>query len=84
MEAGFIFQRPNEIVNLVLLCVGSESELLKVLDGLRYRGIQFAMFNEPDDDMGFTAACTEPLQAHYRREFRNFPLWPSSGEVIKG
>ena len=84
MEAGFKFAKPDLPVNLVLLCVDSETQLLQELERMRLRGIQFALFNEPDDDMGFTAACTDPLQAHYRREFRNFPLWPSTREVIKG
>jgi hypothetical protein len=83
-EAGLKFQKPDETINLVLLCVESERQLLEIAEGLRLRGIQFVLFHEPDDDMGFTAACTQPLETRYRREFRNFPLWTSTREVIKG
>jgi hypothetical protein len=84
MEAGFKFPKPDPPVNLVLLCVDSESQLLEVLEGIRLRGIRFALFHEPDEDLGFTAACTEPLENRHRREFRNLSLWPSSREVVKG
>ena len=81
LEAGFKFQRPNEIVNLVVVGIESEVHLLATLERMSLRGIQFALFYEPDDHMGFTAACTEPLTITYRREFRNFPLWKPSREV---
>jgi len=65
--------------------VGIESEirLLATLEAMSLRGIQFVLFHEPDDQMGFTAACTEPLTIAYRREFRKFPLWKSVKEVNK-
>jgi hypothetical protein len=71
------------MVNMVLLSVDSEKHLMNSLEKIRLRGIQFVTFYEPDNQMGFTAACTQPLTAVYRREFRNFSLWTSSREVIK-
>jgi hypothetical protein len=83
LEAGFKFPKPGATVNLVLLCVESESQLLAALEEIRLRGIQFVQFYEPDDDMGFTAACTEPLKDVYRREFRRLPLWTPPREAVK-
>ena len=82
LEAGFKFQKLNEIIHLVVVCVESEKQLLAVLEKVGLRGIQFVLFREPDDNMGFTAACTKPLTNIHRREFRKFPLWKSR-EVIK-
>ncbi len=78
LEAGFKFQKPNEIIHLVVVCIESETQLLSALEKIALRGVQFTLFHEPDDQMGFTAACTEPLNAIYRREFRDFPLWKSA------
>ena len=83
LEAGFKFEKPAETINLVALSVESESHLLASIERLNLRGIQFVVFHEPDDQMGFTAACTQPLIAAHKREFRNFPLWKSSREVSK-
>jgi hypothetical protein len=63
--------------------VASEAHLRAVLERIGLHGIRFAVFHEPDDEMGFTAACTEPLDAKYRREFRALPLWTLPGEEIK-
>ena len=83
LEAGFRYQKPDETIHLVILAVDSENDLLGSIEKLGLRGIQAVIFHEPDDQMGFTAACTEPLKAIHRREFRNFPLWALSREVIK-
>lgn len=81
LEAGFKFQKPDEIVNLVVIGIESEIHLLATLERMSLRGIQFVLFHEPDDQMGFAAACTEPLTIAYRREFRDFSLWKPSREV---
>ena len=83
LEAGFKFRKPNETVNLVVLRVDSETHLLTTAEELSLRGIQLILFHEPDHQMGFTAACTEPLSVTYRREFRHFLLWKLKREVIK-
>ncbi|MBK9943394.1 MAG: hypothetical protein IPP13_17445 [Kouleothrix sp.] len=33
------------------------------------------MFTEPDDGLGATAACSEPVCGADRRCFRHLPLW---------
>ena len=83
LEAGFKFRKAGETIHLVVICVESEIRLCTVIEKISLRGIQSVVFHEPDDEMGFTAACTEPLKALYRREFRDFRLWELSGEVNK-
>lgn len=83
LEAGFGFRKPVETVHLVVVCVESEAALLSAMERISLQGIQFAIFHEPDDQMGFTAACSEPLGTIYRRAFRHFPLWSITREVKK-
>lgn len=79
MEAGFRFRRPDQTTKLVVLALPSEIQLLASVEELRLHGIRLFVFEEPDDQMGFTAACTEPLASVYKREFRNFPIWKYQG-----
>ena len=83
LEAGFKFQKPDEPIHLVVVSIESETQLLTALERIRLVGIELVAFHEPDDDMGFTAACTEPLSAIYRREFRDYQLWELTREVIQ-
>jgi hypothetical protein len=83
LEAGFKFQKPSEIVHLVVVAIESEIRLLATLEAMSLRGIQFVLFHEPDDQLGFTAACTKPLTIAHRREFRKFPLWKQTREVTE-
>jgi hypothetical protein len=75
LEAGFNFQKPHETIHLIVLSVESENQLQAALQKISLCGIEFTLFCEPDDNMGFTSACTQPLPSAYRREFRSFPLW---------
>lgn len=83
LEAGFKFQAPNETIHLVVVGIASEAHLLAALERIDLQGIQFVLFHEPDNGIGFSASCTEPLREIYRREFRDFPLWKFSREVSK-
>ena len=58
-----------------MLSVPDEIELRLVIQQAEAIGIRCASFFEPDDDMGFTAACTEPVASHFRRFFRRYSLW---------
>jgi hypothetical protein len=77
LEAGRCFQ-PEEGCHLVVLSVSDEIELQLAVRQAEAIGIRCASFFEPDDDMGFTAFCTEPVSDHQRRFFRRFHLWDSS------
>jgi len=81
LEAGFQFQKSKNSIHLIVVCVESESHLFAALERIKLQGIQFVAFHEPDGEMGFTAACTEPLSTTFRKEFRNFRLWEPPREV---
>jgi hypothetical protein len=72
--AGNQFEQA-EAGHLVVLAVPHLQALHEV--GLRCarRGIRFVMFDEPDDGMGHTALCTEPITGPLRKVFARLPLW---------
>jgi hypothetical protein len=49
--------------------------LCDVLARLDTEAIRYALFFEPDDGLGFTAACTEPLTDIKRYLFSRYRLW---------
>lgn len=77
LEAGHQFEQPKAPCNLILLSVSSEKQLQLVVEQAELVGIRCAVFHEPDDSLGLTAACTEPITSGIRRMFRRFPLWHS-------
>jgi len=38
-------------------------------------GISYALFYEPDNHLGYTAACTQPITGSMRSKFRKFRLF---------
>jgi hypothetical protein len=75
LEAGRKFDQPIDGTNLVVLTVASKDELHFAIDQIKAAGICCVVFNEPDDDLGDTAACTEPIEAAQRRIFKRWSLW---------
>lgn len=75
LEAGHKFDQPEKPCHLVLLAVPSEAHLCSAVAWAEAAGIRCEAFHEPDDEMGYTAACSEPLEAQCRLLFRRFPLW---------
>jgi hypothetical protein len=75
LEAGFLFQRPQDHPHLVLLQVTDERRLLAEQARLEVEGIQHAMFFEPDNATGYSALATAPLSREAGRAFRKLPLW---------
>jgi hypothetical protein len=55
--------------------VRSEEHLHDAVTRIEMTGIRCAVFYEPDDGMGNTAACTEPISEDRRRIFKRFQLW---------
>lgn len=54
-------------------------------DGLRdfceragMAGVRYCLFHEPDDDMGYTASCTEPVSGASRRPFRGLQMYSAA------
>lgn len=75
LEAGFLFQRPQDHPHLVLLEVKDEGTLLDEQARLEAEGIPHAMFFEPDNETGYSALATAPLSREAGRAFRRLPLW---------
>jgi hypothetical protein len=70
-----LFEQPLN-GNMVVLSVGSEEMLLRTVSKTEQAGIKWAVFYEPDDNMGHTAACSAPLSdIETKRVFRKFQLW---------
>jgi hypothetical protein len=59
----------------VVLGVATLADLRITVERARLSGIRIALFHEPDHDLGFTAACTEPLTGSIRRVFHRLSLW---------
>lgn len=60
---------------MVLLSVKDERALLKVQKFLETQSIGYAVFHEPDDDLGFTALATRAVFGEERKLFSKYPLW---------
>ena len=72
LEAGrrFCYQ---DGTHLVVLAVPDCDRLLTALERLDRESIRYCLFDEPEDGMGFTAACMESTPAC--RSLRRYPLW---------
>lgn len=76
LEAGFRFEQPNKIANLILLSVPDEARLEAAARRLSLRGIAHHLFFEPDFGMGYSALATQPLLSKKDRQvLRKYPLF---------
>ncbi len=80
IEAGARFHHPTGC-HLVLLSVPDERALHEALTGLDWHGICYSLFYEPDDGIGYSAACTQPVGKHHRRLFRRYNLWNATAST---
>jgi hypothetical protein len=60
---------------LIVLAVPSEASLIYTVERINQCGIQTAVFFEPDDQLGYSAAFTQPVTEQQRGIFRKYPLW---------
>ena len=75
LAAGHCFEQPDDSGNLVVLAVPSLAAVYEVSAHCKMTGIRHVLFYEPDEGMGHTALCTEPIMGEARRVFRKLPLW---------
>ena len=73
LEAGFRFSQPDETSYLIVLEVANEHELNEAAQVIESSGIKFYKFFEPDNDMGYSALCTEAVFTN--RERNVFKRW---------
>jgi hypothetical protein len=74
LEAGNKFGQPDGGY-LVVFEVKSEEKLFEVSEFLDKQSIQSVMFFEPDDNMNYTAICTQPIGEDQKRLFHKYKLW---------
>jgi hypothetical protein len=75
-EAGKRFKEPHGISSLILLGAEDEDDLKSIARKLDERGIDFYMFYEPDNSMGYSAICTKPItEGRDRTFFRKWNLF---------
>ena len=82
LEAGRRFE-PAGDCHLVILTVADQIEMAQGIDRLAAINLQCAAFYEPDDNLGLTAICTEPISDQRRRFFRHYLLW-SGADAARG
>lgn len=73
-ESGAQFGCP-EHCHMVVFEVNGVDGLQKFCEVCARAGIQHTLFYEPDYDLGYTAACTEPITGATRSHFRRFQLF---------
>jgi hypothetical protein len=78
LEAGNRFG-PHS--HLVLIGTEGEDELLKAAAQLGEHGIDLQTFYEPDNNAGYTAFCTQPLQGDKRKPLRKYQLYRAMATV---
>lgn len=61
--------------HFVLVGVPSQDALLKLANQLDYDGQPYALFDEPDDNLGPTALATPPGSKAAGKRFSRWPLW---------
>lgn len=74
MEIGFVTKKPEEQTFLIALSVKNEEDLTIVSILLETNGIKFSMFYEPDNNYGYTALCTEPVEFGKYKIFSKYNL----------
>lgn len=72
-EAGLRFKNPGRIASLILLHADDEDDLVAAARKLDEKGIEYYMFYEPDNMMGYSAICTRPIVTEQERAI--FSKW---------
>lgn len=74
-EAGKLLphQEHTEPSTMILLSARDQSDLKSIAEQIDRAGIEFYMFWEPDNEMGYSAICTRPIIANRERTF--FRKW---------
>lgn len=71
---GFATKAPAEQTFLIALSVKNAKALMKVADLLQVQGIEFKIFYEPDNNYGYTALCTVPVDFGKYKIFDKYNL----------
>lgn len=74
LEAGRAFEW-NDHTHMVLLSLKDEDHLGETLDRLESHQVRYRAFYEPDNGLGYTSICTEPINGEGRFLFKKYDLW---------
>lgn len=74
-ESGYYLAHVADNVHLVLLSCENTKHLNALSSFLDMHGVKYKKFFEPDDNLGYTALCTEVLSGDKRKLFRKCNLW---------
>jgi len=58
----------------LVLCSADKDKISRLITKLEYKGIDFAIFREPDMDNEMTAIATIPINGNDRKIFKGFKL----------
>ncbi len=72
-ESGGQFGCPKHC-HMVVFEVSDVGGLQKFCEVCGNSGIRYSLFYEPDNNLGYTAACTEPITGAIRSRLRRFQL----------
>lgn len=74
-EAGKMLDKDEHqyVSSLILLSARDETDLKSIARKIECAGIDFHIFFEPDNDMGYSAICTRPIVTDRERAF--FRKW---------
>jgi len=73
-QAGIRFGKTDLPTHFVLIGVKDEEALRAIAMFLEYHQIDFEMFEEIDNDTGYTAIATKPLVGEERKPMKRFQL----------
>lgn len=76
-ESGAEFGCPKNC-HMVVFEVDGLSGLEQFCETCEHSCVPYVLFYEPDDDLGYTAACTKPITGSARTKFRKFRLFGAS------
>lgn len=74
-QAGIRFGKTEVSTNFVLIGVKDQEALRTVAMFLEYHQIDFEMFDETDNDTGYTAIATKPIVGEERKLFKRFNIY---------
>jgi hypothetical protein len=80
-EAGKLLPHAEHqgVSSLILLAAEDEDDLKSIARKIDCAGIDFYMFFEPDNNMGYSAICTRPITSPRERAFfRKWDLYRST------
>jgi hypothetical protein len=82
LESGFAFEK-KDLSNLVMLALKDDYHLCETKKYLIEHEIPHVEFWEPDENLGLSAICTQPLQDTDRKLFKKFHLWKTPDAILQ-